>query len=180
MAFAEERESIAGVLEFTGRLLELLISRLHPEDREPFQDAWYGETKPQLEEAIGMLRGQPRKEDTRSRAYELYESRGREHGHDTEDWERAERELSERLRSENGSFHSVLRRVGLAGKSLTLKLGYLAEAASGGWRGKLLNLLNKFLGSLAGGLPGTEPVKELKEWLEGLMLARQFGVNALE
>jgi hypothetical protein len=99
---------------------------------------------------------------------------------DTEDWERAERELSERLRSENGSFHSVLRRVGLAGKSLTLKLGYLAEAASGGWRGKVFNLLNKFLGSLAGGLPGTEPVKELKEWLEGLMLARQFGVNALE
>jgi hypothetical protein len=81
MAFAEERESIAGVLEFTGRLFELLISRLHPEDREPFQDAWYGETKPQLGEAIGMLRGQPRKEDTRSRAYELYESRGREHGH---------------------------------------------------------------------------------------------------
>jgi DUF2934 family protein len=168
VALAEERESIIGVLEFTGKLLELLMSRLDLEDRELFQDAWYSETKPQLDEAIRMLRGQPREEDTRIRAYELYEAPGREHGHDTEDWESAGREISETLRAENGPFHSFLRRVGLAGKSLKLKLRYLAEAASGGWRGKLLSLLNKFLGSLAGGLPGVEPVKEPKEWLEGI------------
>jgi hypothetical protein len=30
-------------------------------------------------------------------------------------------------------------------------------------------LLNKFLGSLAAGLPGAESVKEFKEWLEGLL-----------
>jgi hypothetical protein len=32
----------------------------------------------------------------RSRAYELYESRGREDGHDTEDWLQAETELTEK------------------------------------------------------------------------------------
>jgi hypothetical protein len=47
-----------------------------------------------------------------------------------------------------------------------MKLHYLAKAAVGGWRKKLLDLLNKFLGSLAGGLPGVEPIRELKEWLE--------------
>jgi hypothetical protein len=47
-----------------------------------------------------------------------------------------------------------------------MKLHYLAKAASGGWRKKLLDLLNKFLGSLAAGIPGIEPIKELKEWLE--------------
>jgi hypothetical protein len=169
MSFAEEREAITGVLEFTGRLLEHLMSRLETKDRGRFEDAWYSETRPQLDEAIGMLRGHPREEDTRRRAYELYEARGREEGHDPEDWERAEREISETLRAENGILHSLLRRVGLAGKSLKLKLQYLDEAASGGWRGKLLNLLNKFLGSLAGALHAAEPVKELKEWLEGFV-----------
>ncbi len=169
MSFAEEREAIIGVLELVGRLLEHLMSRLDIEDRSRFEDAWYSETRPQLDEAIGMLRGQPREEDTRLRAYELYEARGREHGRDIDDWERAERELSEGLRKEMGPFHSLLRRLGLAGRSLKLKLQYLAEAARGGWRGKLLGLLNKFLGSLAGGLPGAEPVKEFKEWLEGLV-----------
>jgi hypothetical protein len=47
-----------------------------------------------------------------------------------------------------------------------MKLHYLAKAAGAGWRKKLLDLLNKFLGSLASGLPGVEPVRELKEWLE--------------
>jgi hypothetical protein len=85
------------------------MSRLDLEDRELFQDAWYSETKPQLDEAIRTLRGQPREEDTRIRAYELYESPGRGHGHDTEDWERAEREISETFRGENGPFHSFHR-----------------------------------------------------------------------
>jgi hypothetical protein len=34
-------------------------------------------------------------EEIRSRAYELYEERGREDGHDLDDWLRAETELTE-------------------------------------------------------------------------------------
>jgi len=159
-----------GVLEFTRRVLEHLISTLQPEGREEFEDAWRGETSPQLDEAIGILRGEPPEEDTRARAYELYEARGRAEGHDTEDWERAERELRDRLRIENGPFHRLLRRVGLAGKSLKLKLRYLAEAATSGWPGKLLKLLNKFLGSLASAVNASEAVKEFKEWIEDLVI----------
>jgi hypothetical protein len=73
------------------------------------------------------------------------------------------------LRSITSEEHPIwvaLRRVGLTGKNLAMKLHFLAKAASGGWRKKLLDLLNKFLGSLAGGIPGVEPIKELKEWLE--------------
>lgn len=169
MSFEEEREAIASVLEFTGKLLEHLMSGLNPEDRTRFQDAWAYETRPQLDEAIRMLRGQPRDEDTRVRAFGLYEARGREEGHDAEDWERAQRELGEDLRRENGPLHSFLRRVGLVGKSLKMKLTYVADAATKGWRMKLLNLLNKFLGSLAAGIPGTEAVKEIKEWLEDMV-----------
>jgi hypothetical protein len=59
-----------------------------------------------LEEANPMLKStspkkailtvQPRitVEDIRSRAYELFEARGREDGHDLEDWVRAEEEIS--------------------------------------------------------------------------------------
>jgi Protein of unknown function (DUF2934) len=35
-------------------------------------------------------------EQIRCRAYELYEARGREDGHDTEDWFRAESEMTSR------------------------------------------------------------------------------------
>jgi hypothetical protein len=35
----------------------------------------------------------PRVEDIRRRAYELYEQRGREDGHDVDDWFEAEREI---------------------------------------------------------------------------------------
>jgi hypothetical protein len=35
---------------------------------------------------------------TRERAYELYESRGREHGQDEQDWLRAEQEILKRKR----------------------------------------------------------------------------------
>src|SRR5260370_38754468 len=160
MSFDDERQAMRVVLEFTGRVLEHLISTLQPEGRKEFEDAWRGETRPQLDEAIGILRGQPPEEDTRARAYELYEARGRAEGHDTEDWERAERELRDRLRTENSPFHRILRRVGLAGKSLKLKLRYLAEAATSGWPGKLLKLLNKFLGSLANAVHASEAVKE--------------------
>jgi hypothetical protein len=70
------------------------------------------------------------------------------------------------ITSDDDSVWDAIKRVGLTGKSLTMKLHYLAKAAVGGWPKKLLDLLNKFLGSLAAGLPGTEQVKELKEWLE--------------
>jgi len=35
-------------------------------------------------------------EDIRARAYELFEARGREDGHDLEDWVRAEEEINDR------------------------------------------------------------------------------------
>jgi hypothetical protein len=172
MSFDDERQAIIGVLEFTGRALEHLISTLQPESRKEFEDVWYGETRLRLDEAIGILRGEPPEEDTRARAYQFYEARGHAEGHDIEDWERAERELSNILRAENGPFHRLLRRVGLAGKSLKLKLRYLAEAATSGWPGKLLKLLNKFLGSLASAVHASEAVKEFKEWLEDLVIDR--------
>ena len=37
--------------------------------------------------------------DIARRAYELYEKRGREHGHDLDDWLQAERELQDTLSS---------------------------------------------------------------------------------
>ena len=40
-----------------------------------------------------------REAQIRQRAYELYEQRGREDGHDLEDWARAEKELTERTRA---------------------------------------------------------------------------------
>lgn len=169
MGFYEERQAIIGVLEYARRVLEDLSARLEPGDRDRFQDAWFYETRPQLEEAIGIFRGEPRGEDIQVRAYEKYIARGREQGRDLEDWERAEAELREELVSEDGPFRRLMRRVGLAGKSLKMKLHYLADAASGGWRMKLLQLLNKFLGSLAGAVPGAEAVKEFKEWLEGFL-----------
>ena len=170
MSFDDERQAIVGVLQFTGRVMEHLISTLQPAARKEFEDVWRGETRPQLDEAIDILRGQPPQEDTRARAYELYEARGRSEGRDTDDWERAERELSDRLITENGPFHRLLRRVGLAGKSLKLKLRYLAETATSGLPGKLLKLLNKFLGSLASAVGASEAVKEFKEWLEDLVI----------
>lgn len=78
-----------------------------------------------------------------------------------------QRALLGSITSEQHPMWSAIRRVGLTGKNLVMKLHYLAKAASGGWRRKLLDLLNKFLGSLASAVPGVEPIKELKEWLEG-------------
>jgi|SRR5208282_2831688 len=73
------------------------------------------------------------------------------------------------ITSEENPIWMAIKRVGLTSKNLAMKLHYLAIAASGGWRTKLFDLLNKFLGSLAGGLPGIEPIKELKEWLESVV-----------
>jgi hypothetical protein len=38
--------------------------------------------------------GEPVEEQIRQRAYELYEARGREDGHDLEDWQQAESEIT--------------------------------------------------------------------------------------
>ena len=43
--------------------------------------------------------GQAADRDVARRAYELYEKRGREHGHDLDDWLQAERELQDALSS---------------------------------------------------------------------------------
>ncbi len=40
----------------------------------------------------------PEEHEIRLRAYELYEQRGRENGHDVDDWVQAEAELSTRRR----------------------------------------------------------------------------------
>lgn len=46
----------------------------------------------------------PSREEIEARAYEIYEQRGREEGHDVEDWIAAEQELTNRLSvAETGS-----------------------------------------------------------------------------
>ncbi len=42
---------------------------------------------------------EPTEEQIRQRAYELYELRGREDGHDLDDWLKAELEVKERARA---------------------------------------------------------------------------------
>ena len=66
----------AGVPEYTQKVLEDLIARLQLGDRELFEDARIFDTRPQLAEAIAMLRGEPRIEDIQVRAYEKYMARG--------------------------------------------------------------------------------------------------------
>jgi hypothetical protein len=126
MPLNEDRDAIIEVLQFTGKLFDLLISRFDEPDLSLFQNAW-NETRPVLDQHISLLGS---------------------------------------VTSENNPVWAAIQRVGLTGNNLKMKLHYLAKAASGGWRKKLLDLLNKFLGSLASGLPGVEPIKELKEWLE--------------
>jgi hypothetical protein len=126
MPLNEDRDAIIEVLQFTGKLFDLLISRFDEPDLSLFQNAW-NETRPVLDQHISLLGS---------------------------------------VTSESNPVWTAIQRVGLTGNNLKMKLHYLAKAASGGWRKKLLDLLNKFLGSLAGGLPGVEPIKELKEWLE--------------
>jgi len=50
------------------------------------------------------------------RAYALYLARGREGGHDVEDWLQAERELLDRLRSRNNEYGLIGKDVALSGK----------------------------------------------------------------
>ena len=46
-----------------------------------------------IRNAVEHLAIEPTHEDIARRAYQLFEDRGREHGHDLEDWLQAEREL---------------------------------------------------------------------------------------
>jgi hypothetical protein len=55
---------------------------------------------------------------------------------------------------------------GLTGRSLGLKRHYLAQAASDGFMKKFLKFLNGLLKSLISAIPGIEPVKELKDYIE--------------
>ena len=45
-------------------------------------------------------RSQPADQQVRNRAYEIYEERGGEHGHEWEDWLRAEREMRPKRKDE--------------------------------------------------------------------------------
>jgi hypothetical protein len=46
--------------------------------------------------AIFTVQPRPMEKEIRARAYELFEARGREDGHDLEDWFRAEEEITSR------------------------------------------------------------------------------------
>jgi uncharacterized membrane protein len=63
----------------------------------------------------------PQNEQIQARAYELYLERGREDGHDLEDWLSAEKELSQRRKEVEAIFEQD------AGPA---KLGYAATASS--------------------------------------------------
>ncbi len=55
-----------------------------------------GESKPVASVATPAAVTVDLSEQIRRRAYELYEQRGREHGHDEQDWLKAEAELTSR------------------------------------------------------------------------------------
>jgi hypothetical protein len=59
--------------------------------------------------------------------------------------------------------------VGLTGESLKFKHGVYAQARTHGLLSRIFKVINSFLGSLSGGIPILEPVKEYKENLEAAM-----------
>lgn len=65
---------------------------------------------------------QPSNEQIEARAYEIYLERGRENGHDVEDWIAAEKELSQRQREVEAVFQQE--------EPESKKLGYAAAASS--------------------------------------------------
>jgi hypothetical protein len=75
-----------------GRVADEL--RAHREELKRQWDKDHPTAMPMVEPPIGVP-------DSRiaARAYELYERRGRKHGHDVDDWLRAERELLRLLNS---------------------------------------------------------------------------------
>src|ERR1044071_911894 len=67
-----------------------------------------------IRNAVEHLAIEPTHEDIARRAYQLFEDRGREHGHDLEDWLQAERELRDQAV------------VGVVGRILTMVGPYAA------------------------------------------------------
>lgn len=65
---------------------------------------------------------QPSNEQIEARAYEIYLERGREDGHDVDDWIAAEKELSRRQREVEAVFEQE--------EPESKKLGYAATASS--------------------------------------------------
>jgi len=63
----------------------------------------------------------PASEQIEARAYEIYLERGREDGHDVEDWLAAEKELSQRRKEVNALFEQE--------QPESARLGYAASAA---------------------------------------------------
>ena len=67
-------------------------------DREPLTEvggtpATVPTATGEMPNPVGSLASEPTHEDIARRAYQLYEDRGGDHGHDWDDWFRAEREL---------------------------------------------------------------------------------------
>lgn len=91
-----------------------------------------------------------------------------------EAWSEVRQDLPQLRSGIAGLTDAQTRTLGLSGKQLALKLkGFeLAEAAlrPSGWAEgpvkKVLKWINILLGSILAGLPGAEPLKELKESLE--------------
>src|SRR5579863_2895910 len=70
------------------------------------------------------------------------------------------------VQSEQEPVWEKLAASGLTGRSLNLKRHYLATSASNGFLKKFLKFLNSLLQSLITGIPGAEPIKELKDYIE--------------
>ncbi|HEY6466888.1 MAG TPA: DUF2934 domain-containing protein [Candidatus Acidoferrales bacterium] len=68
------------------------------------------------------MSNQPSNEQIEARAYEIYNERGREDGHDVEDWIAAEKELTQRQREVQAVFEQE--------EPGSKKLGYAATASS--------------------------------------------------
>lgn len=68
------------------------------------------------------MSNQPSNEQIEARAYELYLERGREDGHDVEDWIAAETELTQRGKDVHAIFEQE--------EPESKKLGYAAAASS--------------------------------------------------
>jgi hypothetical protein len=68
------------------------------------------------------MSNQPSNEQIEARAYELYLERGRQDGHDMEDWLTAERELAQRQREVRAVFEQE--------EPESRKLGYAATASN--------------------------------------------------
>jgi len=79
-------------------MLRLNIERLERR-YEALREPDFGDDIPELISAAPPI---PTEEQVRQRAYELFEARGREHGHDREDWLQAEAEILAITQTDSG------------------------------------------------------------------------------